>query len=98
MPGAGQAIINEIEAAIGGGSTAKCIETAGRVTDLFLASAGRFDDEQIELFDNVLERLIKTIELRAVSDISARVALAEMSVQLAPIPQAPPSVVRHLAR
>ena len=98
MPGAGQAIINEIEAAIGGGSTAKCIESAGRVTDLFLASAGRFDDEQIELFDNVLERLVKTIEMRSVSDISARIALAEISAQLAPIPQAPPSAVRHLAR
>jgi uncharacterized protein (DUF2336 family) len=98
MPGAGQAIINEIEAAIGGGSTAKCIETAGRVTDLFLASAGRFDNEQIELFDNVLERLIKTIELRSVTDISARIALVELSAQLAPIPQAPPSVVRQLAR
>jgi uncharacterized protein (DUF2336 family) len=98
MPIAGQSIVNEIEAAIGGGSTAKCIETAGRVTDLFLASAGRFDNEQIELFDNVLERLIKTIELRSVTDISARIALAEMSAQLAPIPQAPPSVVRHLAR
>lgn len=98
MPGAGQAIINEIEAAIGGGSTARCIETAGRVTDLFLASAGRFDNEQIELFDSVLERLIKTIEMRSVADISARIALADMSAQLAPIPQAPPSVVRHLAR
>jgi uncharacterized protein (DUF2336 family) len=98
MPGAGQAIVNEIEAAIGGGSTAKCIETAGRVTDLFLASAGRFDDEQVELFDSVLERLIKTIELRSVTDLSARTALAEMSAQLAPIPQAPPSTVRHLAR
>lgn len=98
MPGAGQAIVNEIEAAIGGGSTAKCIETASRVTDLFLTSAGRFDNEQIELFDNVLERLIKTIELRSVTDISARIALAEMSAQLAPIPQAPPSVVRQLAR
>jgi uncharacterized protein (DUF2336 family) len=98
MPIAGQSIVNEIEAAIGGGSTARCIETAGRVTNLFLASAGRFDNEQIELFDNVLERLIKTIELRSVADISARVALAEMSAQLAPIPQAPPSTVRHLAR
>src|SRR5689334_11143821 len=98
MPIAGQSIVNEIEAAIGGGSTAKCIETAGRVTDLFLASAGRYDNEQIELFDDVLERLIKTIELRSVTDISARIALAEMSAQLAPIPQAPPSVVRHLAR
>src|SRR3954471_17268473 len=98
MPIAGQSIVNEIEAAIGGGSTARCIETAGRVTNLFLASAGRFDNEQIEVFDNVLERLIKTIELRSIADISARMALAEISAQLAPIAQAPPSVISHLAR
>ena len=97
MPTAGHSIIDEIEAAIGAGSAAKCLETAQRVTDLFLASAGSFNGEQVELFDNVLARLIKTIELRSVADISARMALAEISAQLAPIAQAPPSVVRHLA-
>lgn len=98
MPPAGQAIIAEIEAAIGGGSTAKCIETARRVTDLFLASAGHFDDEQVELFDGVLERLVRTIELRSIADVSARMALAEMSAQLAPVAQAPATVIRRLAR
>ena len=62
MPPAGQSIIDEIEAAIGAGSDAKCLETARRVTDLFLASAGSFSDEQVELFDHVLARLIKAIE------------------------------------
>lgn len=93
---AGQSIADEIEAAIGG-STAKCIETARRVTDLFLASAGHYDGEQVELFDSVLERLIKAIELRSIVDISARMALADMSAQLAPIAQAPPTVIRQLA-
>jgi uncharacterized protein (DUF2336 family) len=45
----------------------------------------------------VLERLIKTIELRSIADMSARVTLAEISTQLAPIAQAPPSVIRRLA-
>lgn len=97
MPPAGQSIADEIEAAIGGGSTAKCIETARRVTDLFLASATHFNSEQVELFDNVLERLVKAIELRSIADVSARVALAELSAQLAPVAQAPPSVIRQLA-
>jgi len=97
MPPAGQSIVAEIEAAITGGSTAKCVETAKRVTDLFLVSAGQFDDEQIELFDGVLERLVKAIELRALADISARMALAEMSAQLAPVAQAPHTVVYRLA-
>ena len=93
-----QSIVNEVEAAIRAGSAEKCLETARRVTDLFLASAGSFNDEQVGLFDDVLERLIKTIEIRSLSDVSARIALAEMSEQLAPIAQAPPSVVRRLAR
>ena len=94
---AGQSIADEIEAVIGGGSTAKCIETARRVTDLFLVSAGKFDGEQVELFDQVLERLVKAIELRSIADISARMALADISAQLAPIAQAPPTVIRQLA-
>ena len=90
-------IIDEVESAIRLGSAEKGLETARRVTDLFLSSAGSFDDEQIALFDDVLERLIGTIELRAIADMGARVALAEISAQLAPIAQAPPSVIRRLA-
>ncbi|WP_456748687.1 DUF2336 domain-containing protein [Bradyrhizobium sp. USDA 4354] len=97
MTKAGLSIIDEVESAIRAGSPEKGLETARRVTDLFLSSAGRFDDEQIALFDDVLERLIVTIELRAIADVAARVALAEISAQLAPIAQAPPSVIRRLA-
>ncbi|MDE5444563.1 DUF2336 domain-containing protein [Bradyrhizobium sp. CSA207] len=90
-------IIDEVESAIRLGSPEKGLETARRVTDLFLSSAGSFDDEQILLFDDVLDRLIGTIELRAIADMGARIALAEISAQLAPIAQAPPSVMRRLA-
>jgi len=87
----GQAIADEVEAAIRAGSAEKCLATAKRVTSLFLASAGSFNSEQVELFDNVLERLVKTIELRALADISARMALTDISEQLAPVAQAPPA-------
>ena len=97
MPAADFSIVDEVDAAINAGSAEKRLETIKRVTDLFLLSAGTFNGEQIELFDNVLERLIRTIEIRAVADISARMALAEMSSQLASVAQAPPSVVRRLA-
>src|SRR3569832_116229 len=90
-------IIDEVESAIRAGSPEKGLATARRVTDLFLSSAGSFNDEQIALFDDVLARLIGTIELRAIADMGARVALAEISMQLAPIAQAPPSVIRRLA-
>ena len=91
-------IANEVEAAVAAGSTQKCADMAGHVTALFLASAGRFNHEQTELFSDVFERLINTIELRAIAEIGARIALAELSSQLAPVPQAPASVMRRLAR
>lgn len=97
MSTAGLSIIDEVESAIRAGSPEKGLATARRVTDLFLTSAGSFDDEQIALFDDVLDRLIGTIELRALADMGARIALAEISAQLAPIAQAPPSVIRRLA-
>ena len=93
-----RSIVDEVEAAIKFGSAEKGLETVKRVTELFLLSAGSLNGEQIELFDNVLERLIKTIELRAIADVSARIALAETSMQLAGIAQAPPTVIRRLAR
>jgi uncharacterized protein (DUF2336 family) len=91
-------IADEVEQAISTGSTEKCSETVGRVTALFLASAECYNDEQIALFGDVFERLINTIELRALADIGARIALAELSAQLAPLPQAPASVIGRLAR
>jgi uncharacterized protein (DUF2336 family) len=97
MPAADLSIVDEVEAALGTGSAEKRIETVKRVTDLFLLSAGSYQNEQIELFDSVLERLIKTIEIRAIADVSARIALAEVAAQLAPVSQAPPSTVRRLA-
>jgi uncharacterized protein (DUF2336 family) len=98
MPNSDLSIVDEVEAAINIGSAEKRLDTIKRVTDLFLSSAGSFNSEQIDLFGDVLERLIKTIELRAIADVSARIALAEMSVQLAPVAQAPPAVIRRLAR
>src|SRR4051812_42699380 len=98
MPTFGQSIADEVEAAIQAGTAEKHLDTARRVTDLFLASAGSFDPEQVELFDRVLERLIKAIQQRSMAALSARTALTEISTQLAPIPQAPPSVIGHLAR
>jgi len=98
MSAANLSIVDEVETALSAGSAEKRLETVKRVADLFLSSAGSYQSEQIELFDSLLERLIKTIEIRAIADVSARIALAELSAQLAPVSQAPPSVVRRLAK
>jgi uncharacterized protein (DUF2336 family) len=97
MSAANLSIVDEVETALTSGSAEKRLQAIRRVTELFLSSVGSYDSEQIDLFDNVLERLIKTIEIRAIADVSARIALAELSTQLAPVSQAPPSVVRRLA-
>jgi uncharacterized protein (DUF2336 family) len=90
-------IAEQVAAAIAGGSAERCCEMAERVTALFVASAASFDLEQHALFADIFERLVNTIELRALADVSARIALAELSAQLAPVSQAPSSVIRRLA-
>src|SRR5262245_16236836 len=91
-------IVEEVESAVAAGSPDKCLDTMRRVTALFSASAGNLSDEQIGLFGDVLDRLINTIELRSLAEMAARIALAELSAQLAPVARAPASVVRRLAR
>jgi len=91
-------IADEVEAAVKAGSSDKCCETMRRVAALFSMSVGNLNEEQVTLFGDVLDRLINTIELRALAEIGAKVALAELSAQLAPIAQAPAPVVRRLAR
>jgi uncharacterized protein (DUF2336 family) len=97
MSPATAAILDEVERALGT-SQAKSLDAARRITSLFLSSPDGYDAEQIELFDNVLGRLVKTIEIRAIEDVSARIALAELSEQLAPVSQAPRSVIRCFAK
>lgn len=92
-----RSITEEVEAAIEAGSAEKHLDALKQVSDLFLLSADGYSGEQIELFGDVLERLIRTIELRALADVSARIALAELSTQLASVKQAPAAVIRRLA-
>jgi len=91
-------IAEQVATAIAAGSAERCCEMAERVTALFVASASSFDLEQHALFADIFERLVNTIELRALADVSARIALAELSAQLAPVSQAPTAVIRRLAR
>ncbi|CCE02790.1 DUF2336 domain-containing protein [Bradyrhizobium sp. STM 3809] len=90
-------IADEVQAAIATGSAERCSGVAERVASLFIASAGNMDVEQHALFADVFERLVNTIELRALADVGARIALAELSAQLAPVPQTPVTVIRRLA-
>jgi uncharacterized protein (DUF2336 family) len=82
-------LIPEIEDVLLHGTAEKRSETLRRITNLFLAEAGRYSEDHVGLFDDVLGRLIDEIETKA---------LAELSRRLAPVDNAPPGVVRRLAK
>lgn len=82
-------LIPELEDAVAHGSVAQRERTLERVTALFLQGAHRFNEGHVELFDDVLSRLIIEISTRA---------LVELSTRLAPLDNAPVRVLRRLAR
>lgn len=81
-------LIGELESALKGGSSDRRNDILRQVTDLFLNAADVCRDEHVELFDDVLSRLVDKVE---------RFALIRLSLQLAPIENAPPNVVHQLA-
>jgi uncharacterized protein (DUF2336 family) len=83
-----QSLIGELEAALQSGSRDRRATALRAVTDLFLSNTERYDDEQIQLFDDVLLQMTRQIETKA---------LAELSGRLAPVANAPTLVIRRLA-
>jgi uncharacterized protein (DUF2336 family) len=80
-------LIAELERATHGDAR-ECADTLRRVTDLFLAGADRFTEDQVRLFEDVLGFLIERIDTRARAELSTRLALVD---------QAPIRVIRRLA-
>jgi uncharacterized protein (DUF2336 family) len=83
-----QAIIHELEHALAHGTSERRVETLWSITDLFVLGTGRYTEDQVALFDDVFSRLVREIES------SAR---AVLSRRLAPVPAAPPNILRVLA-
>src|SRR3954464_11571720 len=81
-------LLDELQTTLAHGTVARRVETLRRVTDLFLNGAVDYSDDQIELFDDVLQCLMEHIET------SAKALLAN---RLAPIDTAPPLTIRALA-
>ena len=81
-------LIDELEAAFNSGTGSRRIEMLARITDLFVGGASRYSDEQIGVFDDVMVRLVNTIEAKA---------RAELAHRLAPIANAPSNVIHMLA-
>ena len=81
-------ILRDIQGAIAGGAVGDRGALLRHVTDLFIVSSNEHSDEDIALFDDVFIRLVVDLES------SARALLA---IRLAPVPSAPPNIVRTLA-
>ena len=81
-------LLDELQATLAHGTVARRVEALRRVTDLFLNHAVDYSDEQIALFDDVLQCLMLHIET------SAKALLAN---RLAPVDTAPPMTIRALA-
>jgi uncharacterized protein (DUF2336 family) len=82
-------LIDEIEDALAAKSDEKRATALWRITDLFIAGADTFSDDHVTLFDDVMERLAATIEKNARAKLSSRIAR---------VANAPPGLVRDLAR
>jgi uncharacterized protein (DUF2336 family) len=82
-------LLPELEEVAQQGSAAKRAETLRRITSLFLDRATDFNEDHVALFDDVIGRLIKESEAKA---------LAELARRLAPVPNAPAGVLVALAK
>src|ERR1700742_1580995 len=83
-----ESLLDELQSTLAHGTVARRVETLRRVTDLFIHGAVDYSDEQVGLFDDVFQCLIRHIEVSAKALLSNR---------LAPIDTAPPQTIRTLA-
>ncbi|RZN26025.1 DUF2336 domain-containing protein [Bradyrhizobium sp. Leo121] len=82
-------LIAELEDVVRAGSPERRIRILRQVASLFLADADRLSEHQIEIFDDVLVRLIGAVEART---------LTKLSAPLADLRSAPREAVRRLAQ
>jgi uncharacterized protein (DUF2336 family) len=83
-----RSIIDELETNLASGNVQHRLKVLQRVTDLFVAGACHYSGAEIELFDDVLMRLVAEIETEA---------RARLSQRLASLSNAPPGLIRRLA-
>lgn len=82
-------LIDQLESALGDKNLARRAEVLRKVTDLFVLRSGSFSEDQIELFDTVMGKLLENIE---------SAARAQFGSRMAKLPDAPRGVIRVLAQ
>lgn len=81
-------LISQLEATLTTGDLSKRAEMLGRITDLFMQGSGKFTPAQVDLFDDVMTRLVDKIESKVRAIFGSRLAKCS---------DAPGKVVRLLA-
>jgi uncharacterized protein (DUF2336 family) len=81
-------LIDELEDVLASKYIARRAEILRKVTDLFVLGSGKFSEDQIELFDTVMGKLLENIEYAARAQFGSRIAR---------LSDAPRNVVRVLA-
>ena len=87
--GAPLELIQELDSSISHSTDERRSVMLRHLTDLFLVGSDQYSEEEVDLIDDVFVRLVATIEQ------SSR---ALLSLRLAPVPLAPPKILRLLAR
>jgi len=81
-------LIEQLETTLNAGDIVRRADVLRRVTDLFVLGSGRFSEQQVELFDDVMGQLVNKIETGARAQFGSRIAI---------LPDAPRNIVRTLA-
>ena len=81
-------LLDELEGALASGNINRRIDILTRITDLFINGADRYSEDQVGVFDDVMARLVNTIEAKV---------RAKLAQRLAPIANAPSNVIHMLA-
>lgn len=81
-------LIDQLEDAVTGKSVGRRADILKRVADLFLSGSGEYSEAQTDLFDEVMTKLVATVEVAARAQFGSRIAQ---------VPQAPANVIRLLA-
>lgn len=72
-----QALVRDVENAVGGHDEVRRLRMLRSVTELFFAEADRLGDEQIGVFDEVIVRLAEEIDRLARIDLARRLAATD---------------------
>lgn len=83
-----QSLIDELNSAVAAGGEKQRLRILERITDLFAAGSRGYSNDQIALFDDVLQGLSAEIEVKA---------RARLAHRLAHINSGPPKLIRSLA-